>query len=86
MLVEGVSTAMACPPPLAGLPSESRFTLRNGWLVVDASPTLLADDRASGPPATAPPVIPEPATSMASKPVSTVAIGTDQPMPTLQMQ
>ncbi len=77
----GMTTLMYCPPPLAGLQSESRLAVRDGWLIVDATTTLLAFDRAGGRPASQPPVIPEPSVPVTSEPVSTVAIGTDQPMP-----
>lgn len=77
----GIMTLVACPPPLVGLPGDARFVLLDDWLLVEGSPTLLAFDRATGRPETAPPVIVESVSTMPRQPLSTVAIGTEQHLP-----
>lgn len=76
-----VSTAMACPPPFAGLRGKSRLLVSDGWLIVEGRTTLLAFDRSSDPPDAAQPVISETVPSPPLEPLSTVAVGTDQPLP-----
>jgi hypothetical protein len=77
----GFETLVGCSRPLVRFPPESSLQISGEWLLVEGIPILVAFDRAAGRPSTEPPVVPERGSVPPSEPLSTVAIGTAQPMP-----